>query len=818
VSRVASASPVRIPRGSLVAAAFDLTAVNGIEPVPDGERNSWRTTATHSAIAAEGPFAAGWYKLSLKLRMTDRFTIRKKGELHAEFADDANPTVKLASFEWNRGLAEEMFFELPHDTKRLKLSVAHVDGVFVAERFELERVGPLRTLARALRMKLHLLAAYKNFWPVVYKGSKLAIRGRFREVHKKVLKSLTDAHTLRLETRQASEVDAALWRRQTIDAATTAKVRDAVETMIGPPPVSILLPVDGATLEQARMAIHSVLRQLYPHWQLVVAWPTNAVPEILKDAARNDSRIRFVLPENDRLGAAVTLARQALPCDYTLVLPPDWELREHALYHFVEELRKNPNLTAVSCEVPEPPRPHDDDAEEGPKQTRLQRWAASLKGQDWDEELERRRRLLRFGVIRTETLKTAEGLSAETTAEDVVRWAAGVLPPVEDESVPHILEMLATPLDGGSLFARGGLKPREPGGEPLFLCGNLVQISGYDHLVFALLKGMRSLGVHVHRHPMACFRNDLVPPALRPPSAPRGLHNPQLVITAPFIVNRYKPDALTAVYTMWETEWLDPEWVRNFNKTGLVLVPTNWVRDVFRKNGVTTPIEVVPLGYDPLTYHPTAEFPSECVFGTAGALDHGGLRKNVQRVIELFRKAFPDVPDVKLRVKITPTSPMVNTYHDPRIDVVQALLPNAELAGWYRSLTTYVNGSFGEGFGLHLMEAMACGRPLISAAYSGLTDYFDESVGYVVGHTVVETRNEIYRGQWGDPNDDDIVAQMRRVYADRAEARTLGERSASRARGFTWRDSGRRIVEVLEQHNFVQRQETGGTFKKFSDW
>src|SRR5205823_2378748 len=137
-------------------------------------------------------------------------------------------------------------------------------------------------------------------------------------------------------------------------------------------------------------------------------------------------------------------------------------------------------------------------------------------------------------------------------------------------------------------------------------------------------------------------------------------------------------------------------------------------------------------------------------FGTAGALDEGGLRKNVRRVIDLFGRAFPTAPGVRLRVKITPASPTVDTHADPRIDVIRSSLTPHELADWYRSLTAFVNGSFGEGFGLHLLEAMACGRPLISTTFGGPGEFFDADVGYPVGYRLVEARNAIYRGRWAD--------------------------------------------------------------------
>jgi glycosyltransferase involved in cell wall biosynthesis len=195
--------------------------------------------------------------------------------------------------------------------------------------------------------------------------------------------------------------------------------------------------------------------------------------------------------------------------------------------------------------------------------------------------------------------------------------------------------------------------------------------------------------------------------------------------------------------------------------------------------------------------------PSVCTFGTAGALAAGGLRKNAQLVIDLFRQAFPTETDVRLKVKITPSSPAVETYDDPRIEVIRAVLPHGEVADWYRSLTAYVNASAGEGFGLHLLEAMACGRPLVSPCYSGLTAFFDETIGYPVDYQLVPVDNAIYSGQWAEPSETSLIEQLRRIYRDPTHAARLGELAAARATNFTWKAAGRALVSALKKHGFL---------------
>lgn len=380
----------------------------------------------------------------------------------------------------------------------------------------------------------------------------------------------------------------------------------------------------------------------------------------------------------------------------------------------------------------------------------------------------------------------------------------------------------AAAVRGGKLLARGRFRefgqklfaewddpadtPPPRTGPPLFFAGHILGTGGYDHVVSVLLDGLLAAGIHLYRDPRSLIRKNLVPATRRPTEGTRRATDPRLAIVPPYFLRRFRPDGRTAAFTMWETDTLPTAAMQAINRCGLVLVPSRWGADCFRANGVTVPIEVVPLGYDPDRFglqSPPAAKDGPCILGTAGALDAGGLRKNVRRVIDLFRQAFPSEPDARLRVKITPLSPMVETHGDRRIEVIRHSLSPGELAEWYRSLTAFVNGSFGEGFGLHLLEAMACGRPLISTTFGGAGEFFDASVGYDVGYRLVEARNAVYRGRWADPNDGEVIARMRQVYRDRGEARRLGERAAARAARFTWGNTIRTLTHALTRHGFI---------------
>jgi glycosyltransferase involved in cell wall biosynthesis len=343
--------------------------------------------------------------------------------------------------------------------------------------------------------------------------------------------------------------------------------------------------------------------------------------------------------------------------------------------------------------------------------------------------------------------------------------------------------------------------PRRNGGAALWISGRITGTTGFDNQTFEITRGLHSLGIEVRLNDRNLIDSSVVPKYFRALRAPRRPGDPELIIAPPPQLEAYEPGPNSAVFTLWESDRLDPRWVIHLNRARLVLVPSNWGADCLRQSGVTAPIAVVPDGHDPFVFFDNDDFPSQITFGTAAALCSGGVRKNVHEVIDLFQAAFPD-EDVRLRVKLTPDCPPLRV-DDPRVEVTQTMMPPLALAAWYRSLSAFVNASRAEGFGLHLVEAMACARPVIGSRYSAVGEYFDESVGYPVAHDLVPATGYEYRGHWGAPRDDEMISQMRRIYHEPDEARELGRRAASRARRLTWKATAHILARTLEEHGIL---------------
>lgn len=100
----------------------------------------------------------------------------------------------------------------------------------------------------------------------------------------------------------------------------------------------------------------------------------------------------------------------------------------------------------------------------------------------------------------------------------------------------------------------------------------------------------------------------------------------------------------------------------------------------------------------------------------------------------------------------------------------------------YSGAAAFVFPSLYEGFGLPVLEAMACGVPVISSRTSSLPE--------VVGNA----------GVLVDPHDVDALAEsLRRVLEDRTFREQLGPRGLQQAAGFSWKQTAAATIDVYRR-------------------
>ena len=251
-------------------------------------------------------------------------------------------------------------------------------------------------------------------------------------------------------------------------------------------------------------------------------------------------------------------------------------------------------------------------------------------------------------------------------------------------------------------------------------------------------------------------------------------------------------------FTMHETTTLPQEQVQALSRANALIVPSQWNASCFHAQGLSQPIHICPLGFDPDYFSYTPMKLDRCIFGAAGNPSLSvANRKNLDMAITAFGLAFPTERDVELRIKVLPTCPLANV-NDERIKVDRAIFTMEELSRWTQALTAFILPSRCEGWGLYALQAMACGRPVIAAAFGGVTEFFNSLNGYPVDFKLVRPKDCFSElGLWAEPSMESMIAQMRYVYRSRQLAEARGLVASASAKEFTWEKSMRRLEHIL---------------------
>lgn len=164
-------------------------------------------------------------------------------------------------------------------------------------------------------------------------------------------------------------------------------------------------------------------------------------------------------------------------------------------------------------------------------------------------------------------------------------------------------------------------------------------------------------------------------------------------------------------------------------------------------------------------------------------------RKNTARLVRaygLLKQQMPDAPDLVLVGRKTwlseETFAAIDASPAKRHIHVTGHVEDHEVAPIYRGASLFVFPSLFEGFGFPLLEAMACGVPVVSSNSSSLPEVGGDAAVYF------------------DPQSEGEMADaMRSVLADESLQRQLIDKGRLRAPRFRWEDTARGTLKAYEE-------------------
>lgn len=271
-----------------------------------------------------------------------------------------------------------------------------------------------------------------------------------------------------------------------------------------------------------------------------------------------------------------------------------------------------------------------------------------------------------------------------------------------------------------------------------------------------------------------------------------------LILTLPSVVTvydlsfRHYPERLSTMRRLY-LQWMTPLSVKRARR--VIAISRSTARDLTATLGTPADkIDTAVLGFDRDVFRPAAPDVIRAFKMQNGLPDRFWLfvgtlepRKNLVTLIEAYA-ALPPNERPKLVIgggKGWDTDPIFAAVERLKLadDVLfPGFIPADQLALWYNSAEAFVYPSVFEGFGLPVLEAMACGTPVIVSDASSLPEIAEDAGMLIPPH---------------DPSA--WTAALAQAMQDDGWRRDARERGQEKAQRFTWNEHARVTVESYRQ-------------------
>lgn len=278
----------------------------------------------------------------------------------------------------------------------------------------------------------------------------------------------------------------------------------------------------------------------------------------------------------------------------------------------------------------------------------------------------------------------------------------------------------------------------------------------------------------------------------------------------------------------WEFSKVPFEWQYKFETFADHLVTySNWTRDRFVEGGIDPrKISAINPGINEKIFNKVDRKSRDGRKFTFTYVGCGQYRKGLDILVEAYKKSFVKADHVRLVIKDTPKiygesnllSEILKLQYLNNIGEIvfeDGNLSDIEISNLYKETDVLVHPYRGEGFGMHVQEAMACGAfPLVTG--NGATDDFvDETCGLRINSAkrlLDLTNSRVFAIKPGDsltnmgshgwviePVESDLVNKMKFLYHHHDKDTVLS--TVNNAKLTTWSMMADNFEKLLTQVN-----------------
>ncbi len=280
----------------------------------------------------------------------------------------------------------------------------------------------------------------------------------------------------------------------------------------------------------------------------------------------------------------------------------------------------------------------------------------------------------------------------------------------------------------------------------------------------------------------------------------------------------------------WEFGTLPATWVKSLENVDEIWANSSYVRQVYVDSGVDpAKVKYLPHGIDPNKFRPDLtplplktdkKFKFLFVGGTIG-------RKGPDLLLQAYLETFTAADDVCLVIKdfggksVYAGQTLVDKIREAqqKADAPEILYLDQELAGdevprLYAACDCLVHPYRGEGFGLPVLEAMACALPVIVTAGGSTDDFATKDLVYHLPAVKASLGPEVggmklvHNGWWLEPDYAELKRLLRAVPQAPEQAKAMGQRASEVIRrDWIWERSAKMAGELLNDLAARREQE-----------